>query len=153
MKKLVVLLLFILCIPLAILANDNRNLVGIAQNMEFNIAIDTNSIKVVRYQPPYYIINVDEYHQNFKDGILGARHAQYFYDYEKQKLETKTLSQYTSDGSSDFVEDEYYNTDLQPVREGTMAYLVGNYVFYKAYGMYFSKELQNQYGNSDALKK
>lgn len=153
MKKLVVLLLFVLCIPFAILANDNRNLVGIAQNMEFNIAIDTNSIKVVRYQPPYYIINVDEYHQNFKDGILGARHAQYFYDYEKQKLETKTLNQYTSDGSSDFVEDEYYNTDLQPVREGTMAYLVGNYVFYKAYGMYFSKELQNQYGNSDVLKK
>ena len=153
MKKLVVLLLLVLCIPLAVFANGNRNIVGIVKNMEYNVGIDTNSIKVVRYQPPYYIINVDEYHQNFKDGILGARHAQYFYDYDKREMETKTLSQYTSDGSSEFVEDEYYNTDLQPVREGTMAYLVGNYVFYKAYGMYFSKDLQDQYGNRDALKK
>ena len=34
-----------------------------------------------------------------------------------------------------------------------IGYLIGNYVFYKAYGMYFSKELQEQYGNRDVLKK
>ena len=153
MKKFVVLLLLVLCIPLTIFANDNRNIVGISKNMEFTIGIDTNSINVIRYDPPYYIISVDEYHQNFSKGLLGARKAQYFYNYKTREMETKTLKQYTSDGSSNFTEDEYYNTDLRPVREGTMAYLIGNYVFYKAYGMYFSKELQDQYGNRDVLKK
>ncbi len=153
MKKLVVLLLLVLCIPLAIFANDDRNIVDVARNMEYNVGIDVNSIKVVRYQPPFYIINVDEYHQNFKDGLLGARHAQYFYDYDKQEIEMKTISQYTSDGASDFVEDEYYNKDLRPVSRDSIGYLIGNYVFYKAYGMYFSKELQDQYGTRDVLKK
>lgn len=153
MKKLIVLLLLVLCIPIAVFADGNRHIVGITKNMEYNVGIDTNSIKVVRYQPPFYIINVDEYHQNFSKGLLGARHAQYFYDYEKQEIETKTLSQYTSDGSSEFVEDEDYNTELRLVRKDTMGYLIANYVFYKAYGMYFSKELQDQYGKSDVLKQ
>ena len=133
MKKLLVLLLLVLCIPIAVFADGNRHIVGITKNMEYNVGIDTNSIKVVRYQPPFYIINVDEYHQNFSKGLLGARH--------------------TSDGSSEFVEDEDYNTELRLVRKDTMGYLIANYVFYKAYGMYFSKELQDQYGKRDVLKQ
>ena len=59
MKKLIVLLLLVLCIPIAVFADGNRHIVGITKNMEYNVGIDTNSIKVVRYQPPFYIINVD----------------------------------------------------------------------------------------------
>ena len=153
MKKLVVLLLLVLCIPLAIFANDTRNVVGISHNMEVSVGIDLNSINVIRYEPPYYIVNVTEYHKNFAKGLWGMRTSQYFFDYNKQEIQTKTLKQYTSDGSSDFVEDEYYNTDLRTAQKDSLAYLIGNYIFYKSYGMYFSKELQDQYGNRDVLKK
>ena len=153
MKKLVVLLLLMLCIPLAIFANDNRNIVGISHNMEVTVGIDLNSIKVIRYEPPYYVINVTEYHKNFAKGLLGMRESQYFFDYDKQEIQTKTLKQYTSDGSSNFVEDEYYNTDLRTAQKDSLAYLIGNYIFYKSYGMYFSQELQDKYGKSDVLKK
>lgn len=153
MKKLVVLLLFVLCIPLAIFANDNQNIVAITHNMEVSVGIDVNSIKVARYEPPYYIINVTEYHKNFAKGLWGMRESQYFFDYDKREIQTKTLKQYTSDGSSPFTEDEYYNTDLRTASDGSLAYLIGNYIFYKSYGMYFSQELQDKYGKTDVLKK
>lgn len=153
MKKLFLLFVCLFCIPTAIFASDNRNIVVIAHDVKATVGIDLNSINVIRYEPPYYIINVHEYYKDFSKGLLEARQAQYFFDYNKREIQMKTLKRYTSDGSTNFEEVESYDTDLQMVPKGTGAYLIGNYLFYKAYGMYFSKEMQEKYLGRDALKE
>lgn len=152
MKKLLLFFICLFCIPTAIFASDNRNIVVIAHNVKVTVGIDLNSVNVIRYDPPYYVINVFEYYEDYSKGLLGARQAQYFFDYNTREIQRKTLNQYTSDGSTDFEEVEDYDTDLQMVSKDTGAYIIGNYLFYKAYGMYFSKEMQEKYLGRDVLK-
>ena len=57
MKKL---LLTILCVLICPLAVNAVNYVQISKNIDSAVFVDNDSISVIRYAPPYYVIQCDE---------------------------------------------------------------------------------------------
>lgn len=136
--------------PIVSFAADT-NFISIFKNDTVTVYMDMNNIQVIRYEPPYYIIQEQELHKNFGKGLYGTRFVQYFYDYNKQTIKMKYLQSYTNDGTHSWNEDEYLDTSIREVPKDTAAYMIANYAFYKSYGMFFSKELQEKYGTFDPI--
>lgn len=149
MKKLLLLVIMLF----AFSSVSAGTITSIQKTETADIGMDLNSIQVVRYNPPFYIIQVTEGQKNYATGKLGAANVQYFYDYKNQTIKTKWLNSYTSDNGTTFTKDEYTDTSLREVKPQTVAYFMANYAFFKAYGMFFSKDLQDRYGTTDPLTK
>lgn len=149
MKKL---LLTILCVLLCPLAVNAVNYVQISMSIDAALFVDNDSISVIRYAPPYYVIQCDDRIHSFTMGKWAQTTSQYLYDYDNQIIKKRYVSmkERTEDSSwSNPIE----FTRIDNVSKNQANWLIANYIFYKAYNMYFSQDVQDEYGTTDPFNK
>ncbi len=134
--------------------------------------VEIPSINVVRYSPPYYVINSRAYIVSYENNVITAIDMTYFYDYNQSvaslvnKLDTveevlKSLKndsgiKYQMKGSISFNYDgtpigtyTKYNLSnpkygLQKANMTSVPYATATYSFYKSYNLYFNPPADNQ---------
>lgn len=86
------MLLTILCVLIFPLAVNAVNYVQISKNIESAVFVDNDSISVIRYAPPYYVIQCDERIHSFTMGKWAQITSQYLYDYDNQIIKKRYVS-------------------------------------------------------------
>lgn len=88
MKKILIILLAILCIPissyaisLSTLENNPDRFKKIGETYEVSAYIDIASIKSIRYSPPYYTLGIKTYYVIYSNDMIFAYSEVYNYDY------------------------------------------------------------------------
>ena len=88
MKKILIILLAILCIPissyaisLSTLENNPNRYLKVAEDSEAAEYIDICSIKSIRYSPPYYTLSAKLYFAKFADNRIYDYYEVFNYDY------------------------------------------------------------------------
>ena len=142
MKKLLLTILCVLICPLAVSA---VNYVQISKNIESAVFVDNDSISVIRYAPPYYVIQCDERIHSFTMGKWAQITSQYLYDYDNQIIKKRYVSMKARKEDSSWSNPFKY-TKIANVSKYQVNWWVANYIFTKAYNMYFSPEMQAEYG-------
>lgn len=90
MKKLIVLLFVLLSIPLSCsaislseLQSNSERYKNIAETPNGGLYIDTNSIKSLRYTPPYYTMQAKSYITLYNISVILEDTVTYNYDYTR----------------------------------------------------------------------
>lgn len=114
MKKILIILFAILCIPisgftisLSTLENNPNRYVKVAENSEFATYLDTYSVKSIRYVPPYYTLSATTYWVRYTHNDIVTRSNLFNYDYNYSMRSTidKVISEMNqNDESLDFEE-------------------------------------------------
>lgn len=128
-KKLI--LAFICIISISSISNAT-NYVQIGASSQEELYVDKDSINVVRYQPPYYVIDTSSMVQSYSKGNEVYANLRFFYNYDTKEMKFQVLSDdyhpiRDVDSNKDYVTGEYQK-----------AYLIGIYTFYNAYNIKFN---------------
>ena len=88
MKKILVILMAILCIPisgfamsLSTLENNPQRYIKISEDYNFAVYTDAGSVKSIRYSPPYYTLSTNTYYVVYKLNMVVLYSEIYNYDY------------------------------------------------------------------------
>lgn len=95
MKKILIILLAILCIPissyaisLSTLENNTQRYFKVYENDQFAMYLDTQSVESIQYAPPYYTLGANMYFVRYSTNELAEFSLIYNYDYT-YSLESK----------------------------------------------------------------
>lgn len=141
MKKILLTLVCALLFPLCASA---VNYVQISANMESAAFVDNDSISVIRYAPPYYVIQCDERFHDFGEGAWYQATTQYLYDYNTRIIKKRYVSIRRKMDNMPWTNPYTKYDKVDEVKEKQIQWWVANYIFNKAYNIYFSPELQGQ---------
>lgn len=101
MKKILIILLAILCIPissyamsLSTLQNNSSRYLRIDDNYETATYLDTYSVKSIRYAPPYYTLSATIYLVRYthNDILVNLSIYNYDYNYSSKTIITKVIA-------------------------------------------------------------
>lgn len=101
MKKILIILFAILCIPisgfaisLSTLENNPNRYVKVAENSEAAEYLDTYSVKSIRYVPPYYTLSATFYLVRYthNDILVNSSIYNYDYNYSSKTIITKVIA-------------------------------------------------------------
>lgn len=152
-RRKLILAFFTLCIMAfsvcsASFLDDNPNrYVKLDTTPKSTVYVDTSSINVIRYEPPYYVIQVNDYFVNYEYGIIKLCVDQYFYNYSDRTIERKVIDGYAYTSHGTIESHTHDRTGLIDLPDHSVGWDIGNYIFHKSYNMYFSPELQERFGN------
>ena len=128
--------------------------------------IDINNINVIRYAPPYYVINSSLYLVDYSNNAIAQLNSTYFYDYNNNVSSTLEKSENKTDFTNKILKYagvkyrinsmQTYNFDgtaisITPYSESittptllSPAYTAAMFTFYKSYNKYFNPPALNQ---------
>ena len=164
MKKMILIIITLILSTNVCFANfidDNPHRFVKMPAMEFDdIYIDTDSIKLIRDDFPFYVIDVDEYWKSYTDYFITKNTSRYFYDYNSQKmygLLIKWGALYKQDGTNIPIKykdkngkikykqiNESTNSKIVSLPEKSNGYIAANVVFYYVYHKWFSKNFNEK---------
>lgn len=124
---------------------------------QYTCYADLDSVNVVRYNPPYYAIDITEYTIDYVNQATFASLVRFYYNYDKQTMRfilIKAAPASSEDGTSKLDNVPiYFNTiypsNIKTINNCPLAekysgnYLLGEIAFLKAYHMFFTKEYNN----------
>lgn len=150
------LFLFLIIIPVNSYANyftDNpHRFINYFTSEQYTSYADINSVNVIRYNPPYYVIDVTTYTFDYVNQVIFATVERFYYNYDKQTMRVSLIktAMASDDGTSGLdnakaLPTGVYNIDDMPIiKKFTPEYLLGETAFMKAYRMFFTKEFNTQ---------
>ena len=155
--KSFIVALFLIVIPSNCFANyftDNPNrYINTFNSEQFSEYTDLNSVNVVRYYPPYYVIDITVYVIDYFNQHTLAVIERFYYNYDQQTMRLKIIKvadASAEDGTSQLDNTEpmpetAYTTDTMPiVKKYSPEYLIGETAFMKAYRIFFTKEFNTR---------
>lgn len=96
MKKILFILLAIICIPvssfaisLSTLQNNPEKYLKISEDYEYEHYLDLGSVKSIRYSPPYYTISANTYTVDYESNLIFSDSNIYNYDYNYSRKLTR----------------------------------------------------------------
>lgn len=96
MKKILIILFAILCIPisgfaisLSTLENNPNRYLKVDEDSVNAMYLDTYSVKSIRYAPPYYTLSAQTYYVNYKYCMIGSNSVIFNYDYNHSVKTTR----------------------------------------------------------------
>ncbi|SDA39155.1 hypothetical protein SAMN02910343_00245 [Dialister histaminiformans] len=96
MKKIMIILLAILCIPvssfaisLSTLENNPNRYLKVDEDSVNAMYLDTYSVKSIRYAPPYYTLSAQTYYVNYKYCMIASNSVIFNYDYNHSVKTTR----------------------------------------------------------------
>lgn len=144
MKKIVSLVFILLLNMNACFANyfdDNSNkFISYASNPQYKEYLDLDSIQVLRYDPPYYIITAETYIFDYVHN-LGIKYVnKYFYDYNTKVISWQMVGMFRCDedgniGNGGFLP-EQKNFDIY-LKDYSPGYHAAELAFQKSYNIPF----------------
>ena len=151
MKKILISLFLFLITAIPCFANflsDNPNRYQkLDSTPKATVYVDNDSVSVVRYEPPYYIIQVNDFFVQYDQGIIKRCTDRYFYDYKKQSIQRQVLDAYTFNDDGSVREHTGDTTPLMAIPSHTIGWDIANYIFYESYNTFFSNELKQLFAN------
>ncbi|WP_304067851.1 hypothetical protein [Megamonas hypermegale] len=151
--KSIIFIAILFIIPANCFANyftDNPNrYINTFNSEQFSEYTDLNSVNVVRYYPPYYVIDITVYVIDYFNQHTLAVIERFYYNYDQQTMRLKMIK--VADASAENGTSQLDNTKPMPetaytidtmpiVKKYSSEYLVGEIAFMKAYRMFFTKE-------------
>ncbi|MCU6715622.1 hypothetical protein OCV58_12010 [Megasphaera butyrica] len=108
-------------------------------SIRFKSYLDLNSVKVIRYDPPYYAIQVDRYSFDYELHAGLKTVNIYFYDYNSQIISWQVIGMFECDengnlGKGGMLSKSYNAVYLKDFSPG---YLAASLTFMQAYKMPF----------------
>lgn len=153
MYKKLILLLIVFLVPFHINANifeNNNNYIKVSTSFTGSDYLDKNTINVIRYDPPFYIIECDIYGYNYAyDNYRYSYHKmQFFYNYDAKTMAYKYIRESTSNTFDTIYTKNVYkvNQDVhllkldKSYKELPPFAKCGNIAFYLCYGINFINE-------------
>ena len=96
MKKILIILLAILCIPisgfamsLSTLENNPNRYLKVDEDSVNAVYLDTYSVKSIRYSPPYYTLSAQTYYVNYEYCMIASNSVIFNYDYNHSVKTTR----------------------------------------------------------------
>lgn len=174
---LAVLFMSLFSMASAISLNELRNNPGRYQHVFAGPSedeyVDISSVNVVRYNPPYYIINAKAYAVYYDTNTITLYDNSYYLNYDRSlnrliplygedkargvaewkrdsgiKWNPLGLAVYNFDGSTKiaYTASDYVGESYSiPAKPLSPAYMAGMYAFYKAYNTYFNPPMKGQF--------
>ncbi len=121
---------------------DTSRYIKQGDSITLDVYIDRNSVVVVRYAPPYYVIQGKIIYVDYPANELWESIEKYYYDYSSKdmKMQNIQLTTYTFNGEQidldNFQSNLYYRTPSS-VSWGSNGFSCGNILFYLCYNMLF----------------
>lgn len=119
--------------------------VGISHGMTDKTYLDLNSVKVVRYDPPFYVIEGDILVEDYESGKNYLFSEKYFYDYNRRSVKYKIPYTYLEREGDWVLASTDIDGKLHEVNIGTQAGNVADALFYWCYKMYFYEQSQQNF--------
>lgn len=156
MKRWRILILALCCTILAMVP-VSANMVRVNDNREVELLnMDLDSVQVLMYNPPNYIIQFKLKGQDTRLQIVDELTIRMYYDYDKQEMKSQLLSiggaMYHGSQRGPWMEFPR-NEPLEDAPSESGRAFMGNLAFYKAYHMYFYKSWQDAYGVEDITNR
>lgn len=136
MKKVLVMLLVmvgLLAVPNVSLA---ANWVTVNRKIDSEYAIDLDSVRVIRYDPPFYVIEDIERLTKYSGGSIEGIYR-YFYDYDNKEVRRQDIALRDVGDSWTYAVDVGAERPPEIAKEGTIGEVLANLAFQKAYNMRF----------------
>ena|GEM_PF-506358 len=150
MKKIFVLILILLNSSFMCYANflddsPSRYLKAGSNNM-LSVFVDVDSVSVERYEPPYYIVRINIFTDNYYKNEILQYTLRNFYNSDNQIMSNHIYKINAFDDHGNLK----YNAEITPdapkeLTKNMPGYLIANIAFFKAYKMYFTKDYQEKY--------
>lgn len=153
-KKLLILVTLAITITFTSIVSAN-NFKAIWGNDKSVSYIDPTSVKVILYNPPYYIIDIKQSIRNYVTDQYGVMTVRYFYNLNTNTMEFRPMDLImTSDAGKTWTSLYRYpqKQKEQSIIPHSSYWYIGNYAFYKAYKMYFTNDFKEEYGNKDLFE-
>lgn len=150
MKRIIIILSFLLLSFSTCLGNyfDNNPSKYFKFASVENIALylDTDSVSVERYEPPYYIIKVDMISDDFYKNEITQYTIRNFYNYNTRVMQSTIdkINLLDNEGNLKAIVDMTPDSPRVLIQK-TPGYFIANFAFLKSYNMYFSKDYQDKY--------
>lgn len=152
-KRIIICAIFLVCMSASIFASflsTQSNYYKVHSDIEGTWYFDKNSVKSVRYEPPYYAIRSDIYKEKYGDEQISKIGVLFYYDYELQVMKSRIIEfeKYDSYGNllSSVKKDGPVGTHIYHKGETSVFDDVGNYCFYNCYHIFFYKEWNQDLG-------
>ena len=152
-KRFVLLLLIAFIIPMYALANvfeNNNDYIKISSSFTSTSYLNKNTINVIRYDPPFYIIECDTYSYNYAydNYRYGYNKMQFFYNYDTKTMAYKYIKESSSNDFNTIYTKNVYkvNSDVhllkldKPYKDLPTFAKCGDIAFYLCYGIKFINE-------------
>ncbi|WP_127011159.1 hypothetical protein [Veillonella sp. CHU594] len=135
MKKLMYIFLVICIYMVGANYSKAENFVKVGYNQSVTVYVDTDSIQVVRNDPPYYMIRYREMFKNYQQNTMDIWEQEVYYDesYDATKpLKYRAIGRTSFDLNGRFIESNHLTTMFISWKNGLSAD-AANFVFYKAF--------------------
>lgn len=146
MKKILLTLFISLGITIPCFANFLSDNPGQYQKIDrtpkATVYVDKDSVSVIRYEPPYYVIQANTFFVQYDQGIIKRCTDRYFYDYKNQTIQRQVLDAYTYNEDGSIANHTGDNVPLMLMQSHTVGWDIANYIFFKSYNTFFSNELK-----------
>lgn len=158
LKMIISILCIVVSIPTICFANyfDNnpKRYFNYYNSEQYSAYADLDSVSVVRYNPPYYVIDITEYAIDYVNQVTMAVLLRFYYNYDKQTMRftlIKAAPASAEDGTSKLdITPSLSNIEtinnLPVIEKYSGNYLLGETAFFKAYHMFFTKEYNTPKG-------
>lgn len=149
MKKILLLLLFSILpfsLSIASFLDNSDAYEKVSSNISSEGYVNKNSWKVIRYDPPYYIIQGDIISNSFDNNPIVCGTYNFYYDLDKQIMQVKAITIKAYDANGNLISNSG-NTPfpLENVDSNSVGWIIGNYYFYRAYNVFFDRLLNYEY--------
>lgn len=105
-----------------------------------DVFVDKTSIRVIRYDPPYYIIEADSIFAYYDKRAIDRAIERYFYNMKLKTIKSQTLYFIGYDEMGNEMERvPRTEVKLEEEKKGTVGWAVGDYIFAETYGKPFSR--------------
>lgn len=149
MKKILLLLLFSILpfsLSLASFLDNSAAYEKVSSDISSEGYVNKNSWKVIRYDPPYYIIQGDIITNFFDNNSIIYGTYNFYYDLNKQVMKIKVIAIKTYDTNGNLISDSgNLPLSLENVNSNSNGWVIGNYYFYRAYNVFFDRLLNYEY--------
>lgn len=135
MKKLMYIFLLICIYMVGANYSKAENFVKVGYNQLVTVYVDTDSIQVVRNDPPFYVIRYKEMSKNYQQNTMNIWEQEAYYDesYDAKKpLKYRGIGRVSFDLNGRFIESNHLTTTFFSWRNG-LTTDAANFVFYKAF--------------------
>lgn len=120
-----------------------HNFVPISTSGYDYLYLDTDTVNVVLYNPPSYIIDAEYLRRNASINTDTITKVRFYYDLTTKTIQYKTLMVLKrSNLTHGWIQENYNDSETisQDILPNSNEYYMANVAFKKAYGMYFNLE-------------
>lgn len=140
-KKILLVFVFLfsmnLCVSFASFYENNENYQYIGTNETVKCYVYVPSIKIIRNEDPYYILQCDVITINYVQGLTWNQQTKFIYNRSNHTMQARTDKGGLCDNDGSIYQNSNTPMDLGLVPTDSLMWGIGNFVFKELYNVPF----------------